>query len=454
MKMFKRFAAVLTCSALIMGFAPNVFAAEKTTPAVHLNGAYMESADTLKDYDCTYMEANQLFTSLGATEITINEGIVSAVKNDNAVSFSAGNTLYTLNGTEISLKTAPFEENGKLYIPIRPAAEAMECKIGWDNAAQAVIILDPYKLLGDTESGYTIMEKYMAYSTEFANEYPYLKGKMTFTVTADDGEEKLTFKGKCDTVSFTTTEEMIINADFSFSFDEIEDMLVETYKTDPEFENTINTLESFTLDVYMDIKDGKFYISSDLFPLLLGADENTWILVDFNEIFGMAGMASYDFASLSTMAGMESFDEYADSLFSYMSALDNVYMAEATALSLNIIKLMYSDESFIKNGMNYTSTYSLNESGAETVITLTLMDNGNRIYGYDMEMSMNMDGLIYMYMDMETVDEDSVFTMNMNMMDMMEVNMDGTFKYEERITDPLVKPDENSFTVSLTEILF
>ena len=137
-----------------------------------------------------------------------------------------------------------------------------------------------------------------------------------------------------------------------------------------------------------------------------------------------------------------------------MSALDNVYMAEATALSLNIIKLMYSDESFIKNGMNYTSTYSLNESGAETVITLTLMDNGNRIYGYDMEMSMNMDGLIYMYMDMETVDEDSVFTMNMNMMDMMEVNMDGTFKYEERITDPLVKPDENSFTVSLTEILF
>ena len=60
----------------------------------------------------------------------------------------------------------------------------------------------------------------------------------------------------------------------------------------------------------------------------------------------------------------------------------------------------------------------------------------------------------YMYMDMETVDEDSVFTMNMNMMDMMEVNMDGTFKYEERITDPLVKPDENSFTVSLTEILF
>ncbi len=109
MKMFKRFAAVLTCSALIMGFAPNVFAAEKTTPAVHLNGAYMESADTLKDYDCTYMEANQLFTYLGATEITINEGIVSAVKNDNAVSFSAGNTLYTLNGTEISLKTAPFE---------------------------------------------------------------------------------------------------------------------------------------------------------------------------------------------------------------------------------------------------------------------------------------------------------------------------------------------------------
>ena len=39
MKMFKRFAAALTCSALIMGFAPNVFAAEKTTHAVHLNGA-------------------------------------------------------------------------------------------------------------------------------------------------------------------------------------------------------------------------------------------------------------------------------------------------------------------------------------------------------------------------------------------------------------------------------
>ncbi len=438
MKMFKKLAAAFTASALILGCAPNAFAAENVSPSVHLNGAYIE-AETALDHDRTYMDADQLFAALGADEVVKNGATLKATKGDKEILFTFDNGLF-------------FEKGGAYMIPIRPAAEAFGVSVGWDGANNTVILIDMDAVLGDPEADYTVMEKFMAYSKELADTYPVMAGKITFGVTVDDGTEAITLTGDCTVDSITTAEEMTLNTIFTFNFDEMEDLLTETYKTDPDFRSVIDTLSRFTMDMYMDIPTGKLYLSSDIFPLLLGAGENTWILVDYNEIFGAAGMTGFDFSALSNMSKMDSFAEYAATVMDYTSALENVYMAEAAVMSLSMIKELYSDASFIKDGSSYTSVFAMDEAGVGMEMALILNTKNDTITGYKMTMSTTADGLLEMVMDMDLEGTDCTLDFSMNMLDMIIMDMDGTFTYERPSGRPLVRPTEDSYTVSLMDI--
>lgn len=424
MKLFKKLSALAVCSAMVMTCAPNAFAAEMTTAGLQLNGTTLESPDVLLDYDTTYIEA-EYFSTITNKEIATD-----------------------------SAKTI----NNKAYLPLRETASALGYEIGWDNDEQTVILLNYDELLGNPETDYTLMDKYIKYSKAFTEKYPYLSGKLLFDVTVDDGTENLAVSGICDMIALTTMEEMTVNTDFKLDLGEVKAYILEQYgaggfEEDPGLSEMLNAIENFNMDFYMDVTEGKFYVTSDLFPYIFGSAEGTWFLLDFNEFMSAFGGTSFDFSALSKLTKAENFASYAESFKGFMPALTDVEAAEATAFSLTMIKDLFSDEAFVKDGNKYTSTYTLNEAGTEMTMDFTLRDNGNSIYGFDISMVMAAAGLMEMGMDASLVNTDLEFDMYMNVMEMMKADFDGSFKYSSTTDRGFNAPTEDSNVFSFMELM-
>lgn len=429
MKLFKKLIAAATCSAMILGCAPNVFAAQPADAApVHFNGAYVENAGTILKDGKTYINSEKLLSLLGESAL------------DETVS-SKG-----------------FEENGTLFVPLRDAAEALGCTVGWDNDAKSVILLDTEALFGNSETDYTLANQYLEYSKALTEKCPYMTGKLNLAVNTYYGEEKLQITGVCDVKAKTTFDYMAVNTDFALDFGEIEKMIVDSIEQGSTQEEIaadyalLDLIKNFDLDFCMDLKTGQFFIASDLLSSLMGLAENTWILVDFNELMALTNQSGFDFSSLANLSQMASFGDYASSMLALTGAASDVDMAVVYAESLTLLKEMFSDESFVKDGNKYTSTYTLTENGAEMSMVLSLKHNGRRIYGFDMAMNMAADG-VDMGVDMKMSNETCTVNVNMGMMDMIDVAVGGNFKYLSNADFGLVTPTENDNVLSFTTLL-
>lgn len=429
MKLFKKLVAAATCSVMVLGCAPNAFAAQGSDATrVHFNGAYVESAGTILKDGKTYINSEKLLALLSEEAF----------------------------GEDISSKG--FEENGTLYVPLRDAAEGLGCTVGWDDEAKSVILLDSEALFGNAKTDYTLATQYLEYSKSLTEKCPYMTGRLNLAVNTYYGEEKLQITGVCDVKAKTTLDSMAVNTDFALNFGEIEKLIVDSIEQGSTEEEIaadyalLDLIKNFDLDFCMDLKTGKFYIASDLLSSLIGISENTWLLVDFNDIMALAGQSGFDFSTLAKMTQTESFGDYAASLLAFTGADSDVEMAQTYAASLALLKEMFSDASFVKNGNNYTSTYTLSENGAEMTMVMTLKHNGRRIYGVDMAMDMYADG-VDMGIDMKMANEDCTVSVTMDMMDMVDVTVDGSFKYLSKADFGVVTPTENSNVLSLTELL-
>lgn len=69
-------------------------------------------------------------------------GTASAYKNATLVEVPVGSATIRINGTAQSTDTAAVIRDGRVYLPIRPVAEAFGAAVSWDAANQAVVITD------------------------------------------------------------------------------------------------------------------------------------------------------------------------------------------------------------------------------------------------------------------------------------------------------------------------
>ena len=84
----------------------------------------------------------ELFEQLGATvNYNAETGVISASKNGNYVTLSAGNTKATVNGKEYNMDAAPYiTAKGRTMVPLRFASEALSVGVGWDSEARMVYV--------------------------------------------------------------------------------------------------------------------------------------------------------------------------------------------------------------------------------------------------------------------------------------------------------------------------
>lgn len=413
--MKKRLFALVLAGALTLGLAAPALAAEDTGAvpsgiAVQLNGEELTFSDAvpLNKGGRTVLPFRAVFEALGA-EVNWNDGAITAVRGDTTIAMTAGNPQVTVTegGQQrtVTMDVAPFIDpsTGRTYVPVRFAAQALGCSVGWDPAGQGTAVLvDPQTLLDQVTQGkkFTLMEKFLTYSEKY-NEGIW-DCAMTLNGAASLMGIPITLSGEADATVAEATKadmDMTLRMDMRAFLETLLAMAAASGATDtaiePEGEAMLKALaeEGIAMSMRGDLGQGKLYLNADLSALGAAAespfDPDTWYLMDLNEMTAqMAQMGvEMDFQELIQSAKSVDYKALLTSSIQTASFDDAGAYAQLKAI-LSDLAAAFSDDGFTKDGGTYTTSYTVEEDGAVMDLALTLDTKWGTVVGYAMDMTM------------------------------------------------------------------
>lgn len=440
MKKFRFLATAMVAS--MLAFAPSTaLAADTDAIGVQINGedlVFTDAEPVIVD-NRVFVPFRTVFEKLEA-EVSYDEATktITAVKDGTTVGITVGdkNISLTKDGGSETVETdaASFiASNNYTYVPVRFAAQTLDCTVGWDAENQTAIIVedDLFSLEGVT---FEIANKYLAYANEFSTGNYELDGKLKFDMSMNSGTTGTaeSFKLPGDITITGLTDASALNMDMAMKFDLADFKALMTEEEITESAEMLASLENIEMEMIFDMESGKFYIASPLFSTLAGAAENTWYLLDFQSLLGSAGM---DFTELTKLNSETDLAKTIEAMTTDMP-LENKYLAAAYIQSFNMMIDMFADSSFTQDGDVYTSVSEITEAGSTVRTTFVIETADGKVTGYKMNMNM---GSI-MTMDMAQKGLSSTIKMNMNIEDIMTMNMDGTLDYKASTKTPVKTP--------------
>ncbi len=174
MKKFARWAlAVGLCLTLLVCGA---LAAGAADIAVQLDGqdlTFTDAVPQVKDQR-TFLPFRAVFEAMGA-QVDYEGSVITAVRGDKSLTMTLGSTQATVvkNGvtTSITMDVAPYVDHStwRTYVPVRFAAQAFDCVVGWDGETRTAIVIDAEKLVDTAMEGksFTYLEKLTAMSEKY-----------------------------------------------------------------------------------------------------------------------------------------------------------------------------------------------------------------------------------------------------------------------------------------------
>ena len=159
-KRFRRALAALCAAALLGGMAP-ALAAEGAGISVQMDGEELAFSDAVPEAadGRVFLPARAVFEALGA-QVSYDAASQSAtaVRGDTTVTFTLGEGAAQVETGGIvyplQLDRAPYAKGNRMYVPLRFAAQAFGCMVGWDADDSTVILIDTEKLVADTLDRY------------------------------------------------------------------------------------------------------------------------------------------------------------------------------------------------------------------------------------------------------------------------------------------------------------
>ena len=176
-------ALAVACAAALLGTGTSALAAESvpasapsTGISVQLDGrnlSFPDAAPEARD-GRTFLPVRTVFEAMGA-EVSYSPAAqtITAVRDGTTVTMALGGTTATVERsgvtTHIPMDAAPYAHDNRTYVPVRFAAQAFGCAVGWDAGDRTVILIDMEKLVEETLSKYdfTYLEKYLAYGQKY-----------------------------------------------------------------------------------------------------------------------------------------------------------------------------------------------------------------------------------------------------------------------------------------------
>lgn len=481
MKRFIRTLLVLGAALTLLGSSA-ALAAGDTAPAisVQLNGENLTFTDAVPQArdNRTFLPFRAVFEAMGAD--VSNEGnVITAVRGDRKLTMTIGETQASVTTAGVTLPltmdVAPYVDTTtwRTYVPVRFAAQALGCAVGWDQEAYTAIIVDTDKLMEKALEGkqFTYLDKYMDYSRRFNegiwNTDMTLTGQMSMTgedaslvfpisaqakgITQDQSKLELDMNMKLDITAML--DQLVSDAQTSGAPAVVED-------SEKAMAEAL-AKEGIDFAIRGDITEGKLAFTAGGAALAqAGLPQNTWYTMDLAGLFQGTGM---DYASLLSMA-----QDQANSA-DYVTTLAKSFLATLTptsadnegygvsyqtfAESVENVVYALSDEGFAKSGSDYTCTID----GGLLKMELTLTMKQDKVVGYAMTMTAAQtvgEDNMTMVMDM-AVDEKDQFTgsVKMDMAGLMDMNLSLSGGYTKGTTAPQTQPPEGVGIIDLNALM-
>ncbi|HEX3029540.1 MAG TPA: copper amine oxidase N-terminal domain-containing protein, partial [Clostridia bacterium] len=255
---------LLLCSfivVLIVGLGINSMAAAPSEISVQVCDKLIElkSEKPVEQNGSIFVPLRDFFESLGANVSYYDATqTVTATRGGTTASFTIGYKgmqIVSASGTKtIALDVAPYYQNDSVMVPVRSAAEAFGCKVGWDNRAKTVLIFDIDGFIKSSGAHFTLMNKVMSITR---NDKTYaVNGSCNMSVTGDMiGDKPATISG---TLSGLQSKDAV-NLDMSMDFSSFLKALDSEGLTD----EAELFMKNFSIKAIYN-KDGKMYIQSDV----------------------------------------------------------------------------------------------------------------------------------------------------------------------------------------------
>lgn len=397
----KKFIRWAMCLGLCLGLLVCGALAAESGINVQLDGqnlTFTDAAPQVKDQR-TFLPFRAVFEAMGA-EVDNEGNTITAVRGDKTLTMTIGSTEATVteNGVAvpITMDVAPYVDTSiwRTYVPVRFAAQAFDCAVGWDQGAKTAIIVDTEKLVKEVmkDKSFTYLEKIAAMGDK------YKEGIWNMDATMDLDVNMLT--SSLMTMDGAISGSMQDNAKMDMTMNMKMDMdgmltiansMGGAQMTDEDLA-MLNTLKTDGVDVAVrgDINTGKIYMNMDLSAFgaaaaEAGLDSNAWYELDMAALMEQAGMSWSDLMAMSESVDMT------DALISSLSATQPNDAANGYAelkKSFDLLFTAFADQSFQDvGGGTYVAEYTLQENGANMNVILNLVLEGDQVTTYSMNLT-------------------------------------------------------------------
>lgn len=468
MKVYKKIVAALCAAAMMVSVLSVSAWAVPSGITVQVNGQEVPFPDAEPESKNgrTFIPVRAAFEALGA-EVTWDQAdkSVTAVKGDTTVVMALDSTKaeVTKDGQkqELTMDVAPYSKGGRTYVPVRFAAEAFSCAVGWDGDEHTVMIVDVDALLGDAT--FENLDGWVRADLEREVPNPAkTTGQMSLKMTVPDAQGKIqayplsaTFSG----ISTDTKAELQMEMDFA----ELFALFAGGSDLSAADKAELKKLSRAAVETRMDLESGKIYFTIDC-PLLLTmigeglGDGNVWYLMDLAKLSEAGG---FDYQSylqgIEEMLGSEyaGFRELMVSLLSDLELTSAAYDYEMLQTSAEILCALLSDQAMVKSGSNYTVNWALKEdSSVLGQIKMTYQTSGDRLVGVKMEMTID-DGMDGMTLKMNVREDGTNTTMDMDI-DLgsdLKLSFALSAKTVQANAQPAVEPPAGAQIVDIMDVL-
>ena len=217
--------------------------------------------------------------------------------------------------------------------------------------------------------------------------------------------------------------------------------------------------EGIDMEIRGDLGTGMLYftLSGDV---LAEADipAGAWISMDMGALYGAMGM---DYTALIDASKTLDPNALLRTSLSGMTLTDkDADYAAVSALVDGVAKFL-ADDSFVKDGSNYTTTYTLEQAGSDVTIAFTLLMKDDAVVGYDLTMKVaagptDEAGIPAMTMDMKAgmdADNNMTVTMTMDSNNMLDLSLEMTGSYAATDKAPELAPPADATVISYEQLL-
>lgn len=473
-----------TATALtVLSTGASAFAAEAAEPtaapesaasaiAVQLDGKALSFTDAVPQVqdERTFLPFRAVFEAMGA-EVSYDAAAnqVSATRGGTTVTMTLGSTEATVTtdgvSTTLAMDVAPYAAENRTYVPVRFAAQAFGCAVGWDQDDSTVILVDTQKLLeaAKADHTYTYLDKYLAYNQKFMTGNWEMKAAFNASATVL-GMGPATLEGTMNGISAGSTQlsaNMNMKLDVQALLEGIAAMTDTASEVDAETAALLATLKTDGIDMEIrgDMATGMLYfkMSGDALATA-GIPADTWISMDLGALYGTMGV---DYASLLDVSKTLDASALLQTALSSTSLTDkDTDYAAISALVEGVAKFL-ADDSFVKDGDNYTTTYTLDQDGADATISFTLLMKDDAVVGYDLTMkattgASDETGIPAMAMDMKAgMDADNNMTVSMTLDSgsMLDMNLEMTGSYAATDKTPELTPPADATVIPYEQLI-